>query len=156
DPLDPATQGSAGKAQPGPYLHYLNPQALQGKRLGVPAFILKGIGIPFHGTPAGVSDIAAAKQSAEQAGEVEPPTQATLLQAVAKLRALGVTVVADDTVLPESFARTAARISTYAYVREGTDLFLKEFGPAQYRSAADYERVMGVPLGAAVIGTESS
>jgi amidase len=60
----------------------------------------------------------------------------------------------DDSVLPESFARGAARISTYAYVREGTDLFLKEFGTSQYRSAADYERVMGEPLGASVIGTE--
>ena len=47
DPLDPRTAGSAAKAQPGPYLHYLKPHALQGKRLGVPAFVLKGSGIPF-------------------------------------------------------------------------------------------------------------
>jgi len=60
----------------------------------------------------------------------------------------------DDSVLPESFARTAARVSTYAYVREGTDSFLKEFGPAQYHSSGDYARVLGAPLGAAIIGTE--
>ena len=45
-------------------------------------------------------------------------------------------------------------ISTYAYVRQGTDAFLKEFGPSQYGSAADYERVMGAPLGDCIIGTE--
>jgi hypothetical protein len=41
-------------------------------------------------------------------------------------------------------------------VREGTDRFLKEFGPPQYRSPAEYETAMGVPLGAPVIGTEPS
>jgi Asp-tRNA(Asn)/Glu-tRNA(Gln) amidotransferase A subunit family amidase len=50
--------------------------------------------------------------------------------------------------------RAAARISTYANVREGTDRFLAEFGPAQYHSAADYERVVGAPLGAPIIGAE--
>jgi Asp-tRNA(Asn)/Glu-tRNA(Gln) amidotransferase A subunit family amidase len=45
-------------------------------------------------------------------------------------------------------------VSTYAYVREGTDAFLKEFGPAQYHSSEDYARVLGAPLGAAIIGTE--
>src|SRR6185503_1676557 len=80
--------------------------------------------------------------------------RAAFMKAVDELRALGATVVMDDTVLPESFAHMASRISTYAYVREGTDLFLKEFGPAQYQSATDYQRVMGAPLGAAIIGTE--
>jgi Asp-tRNA(Asn)/Glu-tRNA(Gln) amidotransferase A subunit family amidase len=154
DPLDPVTQGSAAKAQPGPYLQYLQADALKGKRFGVPAFILKGIGIPFHGTPAAVSDLAAEKQSAEAAIPLDPRTRAAFLKAVEELRGLGATVVMDDSVLPESFARTAARISTYAYVREGTDLFLKNFGPAEYRSSADYERVMGMPIGAPVVGTE--
>jgi Asp-tRNA(Asn)/Glu-tRNA(Gln) amidotransferase A subunit family amidase len=154
DPLDPVTKGSAAKAQPGPYLQYLQPDALRGKRFGVPAFILKSAGIPFHGTPAAVSDVAAAKQAADQAIELDPQTRTAFMQALDELRGLGATVVADDSVLPESFASMAARISTYAYVREGTDLFLKEFGPSQYRSAADYERVMGAPLGACILGTE--
>jgi Asp-tRNA(Asn)/Glu-tRNA(Gln) amidotransferase A subunit family amidase len=156
DPLDPTTKGSADKAQRGPYLQYLKADALKGKRFGVPAFVLRGIGIPFHGTPAAASELAAAKQAAEQAVALDPRTRAAFMKAIEELRALGATVVVDDSVLPESFARTAARVSTYAYVREGTDLFLKEFGPAQYRSAADYERVMGAPLGAPVIGTEPS
>ena len=108
DPLDPVTQGSAAKAQPGPYLQYLQADALKGKRFGVPAFILKGIGIPFHGTPAAVSDLAAEKQSAEAAIPLDPRTRAAFLKAVEELRGLGATVVMDDSVLPESFARTAA------------------------------------------------
>ncbi|MGH8140003.1 MAG: amidase [Steroidobacteraceae bacterium] len=154
DPLDPVTKGSAGKAQRGPYLQYLRADALNGKRFGVPAFILKGIGIPFHGMPAAVSELAAAKQAAEQSVALDPRTRAAFMRAVGELRARGATVVVDDSLLPESFARTAARVSTYAYVREGTDLFLKEFGPAQYRSASDYETVMGAPLGAPIVGTE--
>jgi amidase len=156
DPLDPVTAGSANKAERGPYLQYLKADALQGKRFGVPAFILRGDGIPFHGTPAVVPDLAAAKQAADQAVALDPRTRAAFLKAVQQLRALGATVVMDDSVLPESFARLAARISTYPYVREGTDLFLQRFGPAEYHSAADYDRVMGAPLGAPIIGTEPS
>ena len=154
DPLDPLTQGSAAKAQRGPYLPYLKSDALRGKRFGVPAFVLEGIGIPFRGTPAVVPDVAAEKQAADQAVALDPRTRAAFMKAIEELRALGATVVMDDSVLPASFARTAARVSTYPYVREGTDLFLKEFGPAEYRSSADYERVMGAPLGAPVIGSE--
>jgi amidase len=154
DPLDPLTRGSAAKAEPGPYLQYLKRDALRGKRFGVPAFILAGLGIPFRGTPAVVPEVAAAKQAADQAVALNPRTRAAFMKAVEELRALGATVVMDDSVLPASFARTAARVSTYPYGREGTDLFLKEFGPAQYRSSADYERVMGAPLGAPMIGTE--
>lgn len=154
DPLDPVTEGSATKAQPDPYVQYLKSDALKGKRLGVPAFILQGLGIPFHGIPAAVSDLAAAKQAADAAIPLDPRTRTAFLKAVGELRGLGATVVMDDSVLPESFARTAMRVSTYGYVREGTDLFLKDFGPAEYRSSNDYEKVMGAPLGAAIIGTE--
>src|SRR5580658_1711195 len=154
DPLDPRTQGSAGKAQPGPYLQYLKADALKGKRFGVPAFILKGIGIPFHGTPAVVSDVAAEKQAADQAVALDPRTRAAFLKAIEELRAQGATVVMDESLLPESFARSAWRIATYPYGREGTDLFLKDFGPAQYHSSGDYEKVLGAPLGAAIVGTE--
>lgn len=49
DPLDARTIGSGAKAQPGPYTQYLDRGALQGKRFGVPAFILHGTGTPFQG-----------------------------------------------------------------------------------------------------------
>ena len=154
DPLDPVTAGSVDKAQPGPYLQYLKADALKGKRFGVPAFILQGIGIPFHGIPAGVSDLAAAKASAEAAIPLDPRTRTAFLKAVEELRGLGATVVMDDSVLPESFARTAMHIATYGYVREGTDLFLQNFGPPEYHSSIDYDKAMGRPLGAPIIGTE--
>jgi amidase len=156
DVRDPATRGSAAKAQPGPYTRYLKPDALKGRRYGVPAFILRGIGIPFHGIPAAASQLTAARQMADAGMPLDPRTRAAFLRAVEVLRAQGATVVMDESVLGEDFAQVAARISTYAYVRQGTDAFLKEFGPAQYTSSAAYERVMGVPLGNAIIGTEQS
>lgn len=156
DPRDPATQGSAARAQPGPYTRYLKTDALRGKRFGVPAFILHGIGIPFHGIPAAVSQLEAAKQIADAGVPLDPRTRVAFLQALEVLRAQGATVIMQESLLGESFAQVAARISTYAYVRQGTDAFLKEFGPPQYTSSADYERIMGVPLGDAVIGTEQS
>jgi Asp-tRNA(Asn)/Glu-tRNA(Gln) amidotransferase A subunit family amidase len=154
DPLDPVTQGTSGTAQPGPYTQYLAAGSLKGKRLGVPAFILLGMNTPFHGTPAAVPELAAARQLADAAMPLDPRTRAAFLKAVDQLRALGATVVMDDTVLPESFVRSAARIATYPYVREGTDRFLRDFGPAQYHSGADYERVVGAPLGAPITGQE--
>ena len=154
DELDPVTQGSAAKAQPGPYTQYLKPDALRGRRFGVPALILQGVGIPFRGTPAAVSALAARRQADAEAVELDPRTRTLFMKALDELRALGATIVMDDSVLPESFALSAARISTYAYAREGADLFLKNFGPVAYRSSADYERVMGTPIGAPMIGTE--
>jgi amidase len=156
DPLDSVTAHSEGKSQPGPYTQYLKVDALKGKRFGVPSFILKGAGIPFHGTPAAVPDAAAAKQAAEAAIPLDPATLAAFLKAVDELRAAGATVVIDDAILPESFARIAGRIATYPYVREGTERFLNNFGPGQYRSVADYERVIGGPLGAPIVGDEPS
>jgi amidase len=156
DPLDPVTLHSAEKAQPGPYTRYLRADALKGRRFGVPSFILKSAGIPFHGTPAAVPDAVAAKQAAEASIPLDPATLAAFLKAVDELRAGGATVVMDDSILPEGFARLASRIATYSYVREGTDRFLGYFGPDQYHSAADYQRAVGAPLGAPIVGDEPS
>lgn len=154
DPLDPPTAGAAANAQPGPYTQYLRTDALKGKRFGVPAFILRGAGIPFHGVPAAVPDEIAAQQEKEQAVPLQPETLAAFMQAVAELRAAGATVVFDDAILPDSFARTASRVSTYPYVREGTETFLGLFGPPQYRSVAGYAAAVGAPLAAPIVGEE--
>ncbi len=156
DPLDPVTVGSADKAEPKPYAQYLKTDALKGKRFGVPAFVLKGTGIPFNGNPAILTELEAQKHAADQAVALDPRTRAAFMPAADELRALGATVVIDDGLLPDEFARNVARISTYPYVREGTDRFLEHFGPAQYHSSTDYESVMGAPLGAPIIGTEPS
>jgi Asp-tRNA(Asn)/Glu-tRNA(Gln) amidotransferase A subunit family amidase len=43
-------------------------------------------------------------------------------------------------------------INTRPYRREGTDVFLRDFGPTQYHSAAEYEKAVGSPLPGMVIG----
>ncbi len=154
DALDPATRESSGKAQSGPYAQYLKTDALKGRRFGVPAFILRGVGPPFHGVPAAVPDVLAAKQAADQTNALDPATRIAFLKAVDELRAAGAIVVMDDSILPDSFAAIATRVATYPYVKEGTDRFLKTFGPAQYHSAAEYDSVVGQPLGQPIIGTE--
>ena len=45
------------------------------------------------------------------------------MKAVEELRAAGATVVIDDSILPDDFIVTAARISTRQYTREGTEQF---------------------------------
>jgi amidase len=141
DPLDPRTHGSAALAQPAPYTSYLKAGALKGKRFGVPAFILQGAGTPFQGIPPGESaDKAAARIP------LQPETREAFMKAIEGLRAAGATVVFDDSILPDSFAETASHICTLPYIREGTENFLAEYGPAQYRSIEDYEKVAGSPL----------
>lgn len=153
DPLDARTQGSAAQAQSGPYSEYLKPDGLKGKRFGVPRFILDGAGIPFHGIPATVTDAQADRLRAAAATPLTAETRAAFTAALDKLRAAGATVVIDDSILPEPFARLASRIATYPYVRQGTEQFLKTFGPAQYRSADEYAKAAGKPLGSPMIGT---
>ena len=154
DPLDAATIGSPGRAQPGPYLSHLKADALKGKRLAVPAFILAGEGIPFHGIPATVPPAAAERVRTAAAIALRPETRALFMTAVEALRAAGATVLVDDAILATDFARTASRVATYAYMRDGTDRFLARFGPAQYRSADAYATAAGRPLFPSAIGTE--
>ena len=156
DPLDARTEGSAASAQPGPYTQYLKTDALQGKRFGVPSFILQGSGIPFHGLHAAIPERVAAKQRQGAATPLTPQTRAAFTKALDALRAMGATVVIDDTILPEGFAQIASRVFTYPYVRQGTELFLKEFGPAEYRTPGDYLKAVGAPLSPIVIGDDTN
>ena len=152
DPLDPRTIGSAAKAQPGPYTKYLKADALKGKRFGVPAFILDGVGTPFQGIPASESPAEAAADMADARLPLRPETRTAFIKALEGLRAAGATVIFDDSILPDSFALTVARVSTLLYVREGTEKFLAAFGPAQYHSADEYQKAVGSPLPATIIG----
>jgi amidase len=152
DPMDPATIGSSAKAQPGPYTNYLKPDALKGKRFGVPAFILHGAGIPFQGIPA--SEPADRVNSIREASilPLRPETRAAFMKAIEALRGAGATVVFDDAILPDSFAESISRVGTLPYIREGTENFLAHYGPSQYRSPEEYEKVVGSPLPATIIG----
>ena len=152
DPLDPRTIGSAAKAQPGPYTQYLKSDALKGKRFGVPAFILEGAGIPFQGIPASESAAEVAEDTAAARLPLRPETRAAFMKALEGLRTAGATVVFDDSILPNSFAVTVARVGTFPYVREGTEKFLAQYGPAQYHSVEEYLKAVGSPLPSTIIG----
>ena len=154
DPLDPPTAGTAAKAQPGPYTRYLKTDALKGKRFGVPYLVMSGVSTPFHGVPANVSELDARKAATGGFMPLDPRTKAAFLKALDELRAQGASIVIDDSILGEDFAKIATRVGTYPYVREGTDLFLKDFGTKEFKSSADYDRLMGKPLYGSAIGTE--
>jgi amidase len=156
DPLDPRAAGWPGAAQRAPYEPYLKADALKGKRFGVPAFILAGDGIPFHGVPVSVPEAAADKLRAAANTPLRPETREMFMKAVEALRAAGATVVLDEGILPASFAKTASRVATYAYVQDGTNRFLAAFGPAEYHSAAEYLKVVGTPLFPSSIGAEDT
>jgi Asp-tRNA(Asn)/Glu-tRNA(Gln) amidotransferase A subunit family amidase len=152
DPADPRTIGSAAKAESGPYTQYLKADSLKGKRFGVPAFVLSGAGIPFQGIPSSATPNEVAMQTADAIERLRPETREAFMKAIEGLRAAGATVVFDDSILPDSFAVTVARVGTVPYIREGTEKFLAEYGPAQYHSSAEYEKAVGSPLPATIIG----
>jgi amidase len=152
DAADPRTIGSAAKAQPGPYTQYLKADALKGKRFGVPAFVLTGAGIPFQGIPSSATPSEVETQTADAVEKLRPETREAFMKAIEGLRAAGATIVFDDSILPDSFAVTIARVGTVPYIREGTEKFLAEYGPAQYHSSAEYEKAVGSPLPATIIG----
>jgi amidase len=153
DPLDPRTAESAVKAQSGPYTQYLKVDSLKGKRFGVPAFILKGTDVPFQGLAAVVPDAAAEAEELRTATSLRPETRAAFLKSLDGLRAAGAEIVFDDSILSDSFAKLASRAGTLPYVREGTENYLKEFGPAQYHSPEEYEKAVGKPLPATIMGS---
>ena len=152
DALDPVTLGSAAKAQPGPYTRYLKPGALKGKRFAVPAFILDGDSSVFQGVCPNATSAQRAKAKEDAKTPLKPETGKAFMQAVEELRAAGATVLIDPQILPDSFVDRASHICTLSYVREGTEKFLARFGPAEYHSAAEYERAVGKPLPAVIIG----
>jgi Asp-tRNA(Asn)/Glu-tRNA(Gln) amidotransferase A subunit family amidase len=154
DPLDSRTADARASKQTGPFEPYLKADALKGKRFGVPAFVLAGEGVPFHGIPARVPEPAAERFRVGAAMALRPETREMFVKAVAALRAAGAEVVEDEGILPVAFARMASRVSTYAYMLDGTNRFLSTFGPAEYRSAADYLKAVGTPLFTSSIGTE--
>src|SRR6202041_2730866 len=153
DPADPRTIGSAAKAQPLPYTQFLRANALKGKRFGVPAFILAGAGIPFQGISASATPAEVAQATADAVIPLKPETREAFMKAIEGLRGAGATVVFDDSILPDSFAVTVARVATIPYIREGTEKFLAEYGPAQYHSAAEYEKAVGSPVPGTIIST---
>ncbi|QHS53989.1 amidase [Edaphobacter sp. 12200R-103] len=142
DPLDKWTEGAAKKAQARPYTQYLKKDALKGKRFGVPWFVLNGSPSVYGTGPDAPPD----------AGAVVPETRAAFMKAVEQLKAAGATVVIDKEILPESFFALVRTVNTRPYRREGVDNFLRDFGPPQYHSVADYEKATGDKFPAYMVG----
>lgn len=155
DPLDARTIDAPPDAQRPPYDQYLKTSALKGQRFGVPAFIMAGEGTFFHGIPGAVSPETAERLRQAAHVSLRRDTREMFMKAIDALRAAGAEVVMDDAILPVDFARTATRIATYAYVKDGTDRFLRRFGPPTYRSVDAYRSAVGSPLFASSIGAES-
>jgi Asp-tRNA(Asn)/Glu-tRNA(Gln) amidotransferase A subunit family amidase len=131
----------------------LKADALEGKRIGVPAFVMHGTGVPFHGVDPSASAEAAAQRKREAEIPLQPETRDAFMKAIEGLRAAGATVVFDDSILSDTFADLISGVYTRPYIREGTEMFLQRFGPAGYHSAADYEQVVGSALPAVITGT---
>ncbi len=156
DSLDPSTLTVPTGARAMRHTSTIKTGSLQGKRFGVPAFVLAGLGIPFHGIPDGVSERRADSVRASANVPLHDETRAMFMKSVAALRAAGAEVVFGDSVLGTDFARLASRVSTYAYMKDGTDRFLAVFGPAAYHSSAEYLARVGSPLFTSSIGTEDN
>ncbi|WP_245632205.1 amidase [Edaphobacter aggregans] len=142
DPLDAWTKGSAAKAEKTPYARYLKKDALKGKRFAVPWFVLEGSPTVYRGEP----------DAPPLAGGVVPETRAAFMKAIEQMRAAGATVIIDKEILPESFFIAVRRMNTQPYRREGVDLFLRDFGPAEYHSVAEYEAATGEAFPAFMVG----
>ena len=138
DALDFQTKDAATKAEQGPFTTYLKADSLKGKRFGVPAFMVK--------------DSAEAVDAAGRGNMLRPETRAMFMKAVEELRAAGATVVFDETILPDSFPVMLRAIRTRTYRRNGTEVWLKEFGPAEYTSVDAYEKAVGAALPGTLTG----
>lgn len=142
DPLDPWTKDSQAKRQAVSYARYLKRDALKGKRFAVPWFILEGSPSVYGTGP----------DAPPLGGGVVPEARAALMKAIAQMRAAGATVIIDKEILPESFFVAGRRMNTRPYRREGVDLFLRDFGPAQYHSVSEYEKATGDQFPAFMVG----
>ncbi len=133
DASDFKTIGAAAKAQPGPYTQYLKPDALRGKRFGVPAFVFTSKGTPL-----------------------QPETKAMLLKAIEAVREAGAEVVLDDALLPDNFLAAERKVDTGPYRRDGAMQWLGAFGPAAYHAEAAYKRATGKSLPPVFTGVPGS
>jgi Asp-tRNA(Asn)/Glu-tRNA(Gln) amidotransferase A subunit family amidase len=156
DSLDPPTVQAPDSVRRASYRPMLDRASLKGKRFGVPAFVLAGDGIPFHGIPVSVPAVAAESVRVSANMALRPETRAMFMRAVEALRSAGAEVIFADSLLPISFARTSSRVATYPYMKDGTDQFLSRFGPPEYHSSEAYQKAVGAPLYTSSIGTEDN
>ena len=140
DPLDFRTSDRAEKAQRRPYTAYLKRDALKGKRFGVPAFIFNP-----PPSPSGAGPDRAATPLA-------PETRVAFLKALDQMRTAGATIVIDNSILTPQFTQMLRAIDTQPYRAEGMLAYLKNFGPALYRTPEQFEAATGEKFPAMLLG----
>ena len=86
----------------------------------------------------------------------QPETRALFMKAIEEMRAAGATVILDDSILPDSYETLVQSVDTWPFVREGLENFLRDYGPPEYRSPADYQRAVGSPLPEVITGGRSA
>jgi len=138
DPQDFRTAGSTAKAQKLPHTAFLKPGALKGKRFGVPTFILN--------PPA-----PAAGSTGRPPLPLDPTTREAFLKSLDQMRAAGATIVIDDTILAE-FPPLIHAITTKVYRAEGTLSFLRDYGPAIYKTPEQFEAITGTQFPPMLLG----
>lgn len=132
DPLDMRNVDCRAVKDCGPYTRFLKKDALKGKRLGVPAFVLAGEGDagPEYWN-----------------GGTSPETRAVFMKALDELRAAGAEIVVSDDLLPATdFVKAYRAIEMEPFRAQGNREFLKNFGreaePA-YHSPEELTAVTG-------------
>lgn len=141
DPLDFRTKGSAALAQAATYTTFLKSDALKGKRFGVPAFMME-MAAPGGGGGGGTP--------------LQPETRDMFMKSLDALRTAGATVVFDDALLPSSFNDMVRLVGTGPYRGEGTENFLRDFGPDAYHTFTEYAIAVGNELPANVRGVTAA
>ena len=119
----------------------LNPNSLQGVRLGVPAFIVAESEAPITSIAGQSRDIS-----------LRPETRSLFLAALDELRAAGATLVLDPELMPDSFSKLTQLVNTRPYRREGMETFLKNYAPPGLDSAEAYAQTTRQALPAVVLG----
>ena len=156
DPLDPRTVGSPARRSGRPYVPHLKADALKGKRFGVPAFILAGDGVPFHGIPRRVP-AAAAERVSDGREHAAPARDARDVhdggRGAARRRRRRWSSTTRS--CRRASRRTASRVATYAYMRDGTNRFLAGVRPGGSTARRPTTlKAAGAPLFASSIGAE--
>jgi len=133
DPHDPETRDRQ-RPVPKDLRAALRPDALKGRRFGVPRFVLEG------------SPTLRPMPNYWNRG-TSPDTRALFMAAVAELRAAGATVVIADDLMPETFDALAKGVKTAPYRVQAVDAFLGRYAAPPFGSIAQYESVTGQAYG---------
>lgn len=126
DPQDPRTASGSVHRITQSYTAFLKADALRGRRLGVPHFILEG----------------------EDESVLSEESRKAFMRTVKGLQQAGAEVVFSEEILPQTFARVAEAVKTSPYRMQAVARFMKEYAPPQLGSpmAFQSQTAVGLPV----------